>query len=167
MNEIPQQDLAKLASDYQQLIASQQTLLLSTVSTAGSPCASYAPFVQDEQGVYYIYVSELAAHTQNLLHNRQAAILFIRPEAESSNLFARERAVFSCTASVIAKNDKNYTKLLQAMQEKFGAIIEVLRPLTDFHLIALTAETAQYVIGFGKAYTINLADGTLTLITSK
>jgi heme oxygenase (biliverdin-IX-beta and delta-forming) len=167
MNEISQQDLAKLTSDYQKLITSQQTLLLSTVSTAGSPCISYAPYIQDEQGIYYVYISDLAAHTQNLLNNRQASILFIRPEAESSNLFARERAAFSCTASVIAKNEENYTKQLQAMQDKFGSIIEVLRSLDDFHLIALTAEAGQYVIGFGRAYSINIADGTLTLITSK
>ena len=165
MSETSKEDLAKLTSDFQKLITSKQTLLLSTVSTTGFPLISYAPYVQDDNGIYYIYVSELAAHTQNLLTDKQAAILFIRPESESINLFARERAVFNCIASEVARDDENYMIQLQAMQEKFGEVIGVLRSLTDFHLFALNAHRGQYIVGFGQAYSINMADGTLKHIS--
>ena len=58
MNEISKQELEDIGKRYQELMASQQTLLLSTVSANGIPDISYAPFVRDHAGVFYIYVSE-------------------------------------------------------------------------------------------------------------
>ncbi len=62
---------------------SVKTLQLSTLTTEGKPNASYSPFVTDEQGNFYIFISQLASHTQDLLANLQASILLIQDEAES------------------------------------------------------------------------------------
>ena len=161
MYETSNENLTCMAADCRKLIASKMTLLLSTASTESVPEISYAPYVQDRAGDFYIYVSELAAHTANLITNRQASILFIHPESESANLFARERAVFNCSVSELARDDENYTIQLQALQEKFGEVVSVLRSLPDFHLFALTPVSGQYVVGFGRAYSINVVDGTL------
>ena len=95
MNETD--NLTERAIDLQELLATQQTLLLSTASANCVPDLSYAPFVRDQAGCFYIFVSELAGHTANLLNNPQASVMFIRQESETRNLFARERAVFNCT----------------------------------------------------------------------
>ena len=162
MNELNQQELEDITRRYQELIASQQTLLLSTASTNGNPDISYAPFVRDHAGVFYIYVSEMACHTVNLLSNPQASILFIRPESESRNLFARERAVLNCRVQEISRDDAVYADRLQALQEQFGEVVSVLRSLSDFHLFSLRLENGRYVVGFGRAFTINASDGTLS-----
>ena len=162
MNEISQQELEDITRRYRELMASQQTLLLSTASSNGIPDISYAPFVRDHAGVFYIYVSEMACHTVNLLSNPQASILFIRPESESRNLFARERAVLSCSVKEISRDDAVYFDRIQAMQEHFGEVVSVLRSLSDFHLFALRPENGRYVVGFGRAFTLNASDGTLT-----
>lgn len=164
MSEISPEELTNLAKAYRELIASQQTLLLSSVSAENLPQISYAPYVQDQAGTFYIYVSDLARHTVNLLKNRQASILFIRPESESDNLFARERVVFNCRVREVERDDENYNSQLQAMREKFGEVIEVLRSLADFHLLALNPENGQYVVGFGRAFRIKVTDGTLSHI---
>ena len=164
MNEIDITDLSGMSVDCQELIVSKKTLLLSTASSECVPEISYAPYVRDQAGCFYIYVSELAAHTSNLMTNRQASILCIHPESESANLFARERAVFNCSVCELTRNDENYTIQLQALQEKFGEVVSVLRSLPDFHLFALTPVSGQYVVGFGRAYTINVVDGTLSHI---
>jgi len=39
--------------------------------------------------------------------------------------------------------------------------------LSDFHLFALCPESGQYVAGFGRAYTINVEDDTLSPLTKK
>ncbi|SJM92009.1 Pyridoxamine 5'-phosphate oxidase-related FMN-binding protein [Crenothrix polyspora] len=161
MSEINPQELQDLATSYQTLIASRQTLLLSTASASGVPDISYAPFVRDHAGVFYLYVSKMACHTTNLLNNPQASILFIRSESESRNLFARERAVLNCSVQEISRNDAIYPDRLQALQEKFGEVVSVLRSLSDFHLFALRPENGRYVIGFGRAFAINVQDGTL------
>ncbi|WP_340123763.1 HugZ family protein [Methylobacter svalbardensis] len=161
MSEISKQELEDITKRYQELMASQQTLLLSTASANGVPDISYAPFVRDDAGVFYIYVSEMACHTVNLLNNPQTSILFIRSEFESPNLFARERAVLSCSVTEIIRDDAIYAERVQAMQDKFGEVVSVLRSLSDFHLFALRPENGRYVIGFGRAFSINVNDGAL------
>ncbi|MEE7627510.1 pyridoxamine 5'-phosphate oxidase family protein [Methylobacter sp. Wu8] len=161
MAEISKQDLEDITKRYLELMASQQTLLLSTASANGVPDISYAPFVRDDAGVFYIYVSEMACHTVNLLNNPQASVLFIRPESESPNLFARERAVLSCSVTEIIRDTAIYADRIQALQDKFGEVVSMLSSLPDFHLFALRPENGRYVIGFGRAFSINVGDGSL------
>jgi len=141
--------------NYQQLIQSQQTLLLSTVTEQGKPESSYAPYVRDEAGVFYIYVSELASHTKNMLQNQQASILFIQPEKECKNLFARERVIFDCSINEVQREDECYYKQMLIMKEQLGETVELLQSLPDFHLLALTPVNGKYIAGFGKAFSID------------
>lgn len=161
MTENQDADLLDAAEAYRQLIDAQQTLLLSTCSTDLQPDISYAPFVCDEQGDFYIFISQLAKHTHNLLQNPKASILFIEPESGCPNLFARPRVVFNCRARAIAPGDPNHQRQLHALQNKFGNVVALLQTLPDFHLIELTPESGQYVAGFGKAYAIDLQANTL------
>ncbi|SDX16003.1 HugZ family protein [Nitrosomonas communis] len=161
MSEINQQEFDELTNRYRKLIASQKTLLLSTASTDGVPNISYAPFVRDDTGLYYIYVSELASHTVDLLNNPKASIMFICPESESHNLFARERAVLNCIVKEIIQDTEAYTQRIQALQEKFGKVVSVLCALPDFHLFALRQESGRYVAGFGQAFAIDVDNDSL------
>jgi len=151
----------RVNQNYQELVQSQQTLLLSTVSDQGEPECSYAPFIRDSQGIFYIFVSELAIHTKNMLQNERASIMFIQNEKDAKNLFARERAVFDCTISEMEKHDENYNVLLDKMMDELGETVSLLRSLPDFHLLKLTAIKGRYIAGFGQAYTINTADDAL------
>ena len=162
MSEISQQELEDFSQRYHELIASQQTLTLSTASVNGVPDISYAPFVRDHAGVFYIYVSEMACHTANLLSNPQASVLFIRPESKSQNLFARERAVLNCRVKEVSRDTDVYVNQIQALQQKFGEIVSVLSALSDFHLFALRPESGRYIVGFGRAFNINVNDGSLS-----
>jgi len=161
MSETSPQELEDLSKHYRALLASQRTLLLSTASANAVPDISYAPFVRDQAGIFYIYVSEMAGHTANLLNNPRASILFIRPEAESPNLFARERAVLNCSAEEIPRADALYPNLIQALRDSFGEVVSVLHSLPDFHLLALRPLSGRYVLGFGRAFAINVNDDSL------
>ncbi len=154
MNQSAQQK--QQSDNANQLIQKYQTLLISTVSAKGQPECSYAPYVRDQQGVFYIFVSELASHTQNMLDTLQASVMFIQPEQLAQNIFARERVVFECSVQEIQRNESNFDGSLQAMKENFGETIDLLRNLNDFHLLALTPLNGKYVIGFGQAFAINV-----------
>ncbi len=162
MNELSKHELSDLAEAYQNLITSQQTLLLSTVSEKGEPSISYAPYVRDQQGLFYIFTSELAGHTRNLLVNKQAAVMFIQPESESRELFARERATNQCSVEEIAAGNSVYEQQLSVLHQQFGEIVTVLKSLSDFHLFALKPQSGQYVVGFGKAFNINMFESTMS-----
>lgn len=142
-----------------QLISSQKTLLLATRSSTGNADISYAPYLREGQ-VFYIFVSELAKHTQNLLTYPKASIMFIEPETDAANLFARKRLTLECLAAEISRADPAYSSIMDAMTEKFGTTMALLRSLPDFHLLTITPLQGQFVAGFGKAISVN-ADGLL------
>ncbi len=154
-------ELQKLNTQYHELYNSFKTLLLATTQD-GIPEMSYAPFVRDAEGVFYIYISELAQHTANLIANPQASVLFIQDEAQSANLFARARISLSCTAREIAKTDPLYNQQLLTMHTSFGEIIQLLSGLNDFHMFALQPIQGRYVAGFGRAYHIDIRKNCLT-----
>lgn len=164
MSELQSPDFAAITESLRLLLASQQTVLLATANKDGLPDISYAPFVRDETGCFYIYISQLATHTRNLLENPLASLMFIRSESETSNLFARERAIFNGIAEEILPQNENYVKLLDELQTNFGNVLSVLRTLNDFHLYALRPQSGRYVQGFGKAFAVNVADDTVSAI---
>ncbi|MCW9053284.1 MAG: pyridoxamine 5'-phosphate oxidase family protein [Motiliproteus sp.] len=157
-------DLESLAEDARRLQQDQQSLLLATVTATGQPESSYAPYFRDAQGDFYIFVSELATHTGNLIAHPQCSILFIRNEAETRNIFARERLSFECIAVDTPRENKLYGEVLDQMTEQFGEMIKLLRGLPDFHLIKLKPESGRYVVGFGKAYDVDPRTGALSHI---
>ena len=158
MKNVP--DLQKLESDYRALIDSQLTMLLATSSDNGDADISYAPYICLEN-VFYVYVSELAKHTSNMLLRRQASVMFIQPEAEAANPFARQRLVFNCRVAEVGKEESSYSRVLDAMHDRFGEMVGVLRALSDFHLLALAPLQGQYVAGFGKAFGVDVGSGAL------
>ena len=131
-----------------------QTLQLSSLTSEGMPYASYSPFVIDEQGNFYIFISQLAGHTQNLIDNPQASILLIEDEADARQIFARQRISYQCTVEIVTSDEADYLNQLDAMQARFGNVMELLQTLPDFILFRLTPYQGQYVLGFGKAYTL-------------
>lgn len=156
-------DLQKLDADYRALIESQLTLLLATSSDNGDADISYAPYLCVEKA-FYVYVSELAKHTGNMLRFGQASIMFVQPETEAANPFARPRVVFNCRVDEVGRDDARYESLLDGMCNRFGEVIGVLRSLPDFHLLELQPQQGQYVAGFGKAFYIDPESGELQAI---
>jgi heme oxygenase (biliverdin-IX-beta and delta-forming) len=147
-------DPQQLTVLYQQLIDRNKTLILSTGSAQTGAEASYAPYVRD-QLIFYILVSDLASHTANMLDRKQASVLFIEPEDDATNLFARQRVSFNCRVQEVAKKDVLYTQQLDRMQETFGETVSLLRSLNDFHLLQLTPVSGVLVLGFGSAFAID------------
>ena len=92
-----------------QMLSNMKSIILSTVDQRGKPNASYAPSVIDENGSFFIYISTLSKHTQNLLNNSKVSMMIIEDETNSENLFARKR--FTIKGKSEALNEMlKYTK---------------------------------------------------------
>lgn len=153
--------LETFEADYRALIAESRSLILATTSAEGDAEASYAPFLLFENR-YYVFVSQLAKHTGNMRRQRQASILFIQPEVAASNPFARQRLIFNCKIEEVERQQPLFEPLLDAMQQRFGDTVSLLRRLPDFHLLAMTPTQGQYTAGFGKAFEVNIETGMLS-----
>jgi putative heme iron utilization protein len=148
-------DLANLAAEARAFLARFQTLLMATVSTGGAPEASYAPFVRPDDNCFYVYVSGLSRHTGNLDATRRASVLFIEDERDVKQVFARTRLTFDCHAELIEREAERWQPIMQMFQDRFGNVIELIRPLTDFKLFRLRPQCGIYVKGFAQAYRVS------------
>lgn len=148
-------DHATERTAYEEFLATRKTLIISSTDEQGAPFISYAPFVTRD-GRFYLYVSRIAEHYWHLTSNESVSVLLVADEAESPNLFARQRVRFACRVTRLADED-DHEELFEAFRDRFNAsLIDLLRTL-DFSLFELTPSTGRYVVGFGKAYDVDLA----------
>ncbi|MGE9294431.1 MAG: HugZ family protein, partial [Puniceicoccales bacterium] len=129
----PANDLEKIQEQYQEILNSFQSIQLATVSTVCEPTASYSPSVIDDEGNFYIYVSEIADHTPNLLANGQASILIIEDEGTAGQIFARKRLGFKALAKEVDRGSEAWESILDKFVAKFGRVMEHLKTMEDFH----------------------------------
>ncbi|SFB90592.1 hypothetical protein SAMN05660443_0851 [Marinospirillum celere] len=150
-----QPDLETVKADYLAFIQAGRACMLATTSPEGLPEASYAPCFY-HQGSFYIFVSELASHTRNLLQNPHASLLLT--ESQPRNLFACKRATLQVLTQPLDRNSTLTEDILNQMQEHLGDTLALLKQLQDFHLIQLQPQKASYVTGFGKAFELQGQD---------
>ena len=158
--------LSDIARSAHEFIGRQKSLQLATVTSKGLPLASYAPFYRDEDGSFYILVSDLSAHTANLLTGK-ADILIIENESESRQIYARTRLNFPCSVFDIVRRSQQYNELINQLHNCHGEIISTLSALSDFHLLRLIPDEGMFIRGFGQAYTIDPLLTTVVPITPK
>lgn len=142
-------------AEYQNFPQQFASVIISTVNQEGIPNASYTPFVMDDAKNIYIYVSGLAAHTQNIHNHPHVCVLFIEDETQTNQIFARRRLSFDCTATLIERESETWNQVVDQFQQRFGEIIEILRGLGDFRIFRLTPQQGRFVMGFGAAYHIS------------
>jgi putative heme iron utilization protein len=151
METLPLQSVFK---DFEKFISQFKSVILGTLSADSNPEASYAP-VLPYHGKYYIYISELAKHTHNLMTNTQLTLLFLQDEQDAENIFARKRATIKAQAVHITRDSEQWNRIMDAYGNHLGETAKNLRNLQDFHLFELTPLKANFVRGFAQAYELN------------
>ncbi|WP_024850234.1 HugZ family pyridoxamine 5'-phosphate oxidase [Hydrogenovibrio kuenenii] len=155
-----EQEKKPLASVYQDcmaFISEHRSAVLATLSSENMPEASYAPVLVHNH-CYYILISELANHTQNLYKNPAVSLLFIEDEQSAENLFARKRATVKASGKIIARDSETWNTVLPKMSDRLGEMIDFLQTLSDFHLFELQPNSINFVRGFAQAYTLEGPD---------
>ena len=136
------------------LLEEMHSLQLATVGENGMPQCGYTPYLHQAPNSFYIFVSQLAAHTRHLLKNETVAIMIMADERNTSQIFARVRVHYLCDAKRITPDNPDYTIVLDNYEQRHGKMAALLRQLPDFVLFQLKPTSGQFVMGFGKAYTL-------------
>lgn len=145
---------------YTELIAFRdgfRSLELATGS-AEAPLISYAPYLPDGRGGFYIYVSQLAAHTGQLQTSGRCSVMFIEPEDQAEEIFARRRLVYRCDSREIPRGSENWQAIMAGFHARFGDFIDMILPLADFLLFQLSPTGGTFVRGFAQAYQLTGED---------
>ena len=144
----------EIRANIDSLTASRKTLMLATLNAKQQAEISVTPFIK--QGLnFYIFISELASHTQNLKAQPELSIMLIEDEQDTANCFARKRLTYQCQAQEIPRTEANWDKLISEFEAQHGKTVSLLKTLSDFHLFELQAQCGNYVQGFGQAYSLS------------
>ena len=131
-----------------------RSVMMATVNQDGVPEASYAPYVTDDRGSYYVFVSGLARHTHDFKETGHVSLQFIENEDVARNPFARRRLTLLCDVSFVPPGSEQHAEMLGVFTQTFGRFVNTLRGLPDFQLFRLTPRCGLYVRGFGQAFRV-------------
>lgn len=149
-------DQVAIASEIESFKDEFNTILLSSISKDNKPHISYSPLLRYE-GEYYLYVSEVATHCQNLRTNPDSVqAMFIEDESKAKSILARKRLTYDASVTFLSRDalfDKVYDSF-EARVGKSGGVGQV-RSMQDFHLVKLQFKEGRFVKGFGQAYNID------------
>lgn len=137
----------------QKFINSFKSVVLSTIDINNNPFSSYAPYIKVEDK-YYIYISFMAMHYENLDKYPKASLFFIEDENKTSNIFARKRVVLQCNSTKLPRDIQKFEELIKIFEEEHGETVKVLKQMKDFSIFEFKPFYGEAVFGFGEAYNI-------------
>ncbi len=154
MNAKPNEDFKEVLVDYQNYPSEFQSIILATTSSQGCPNASCVPFAMDENKNFYVLVSDLTVHANNLKETKKGSVLFIEDENGAKNIFARKRLNYECSSILIERTNQEWTKIIGLLENRFGERVQFISTFKDFNLFKLMPKEGRFVTGFGKIYDI-------------
>ncbi|MBT8436988.1 MAG: pyridoxamine 5'-phosphate oxidase family protein [Gammaproteobacteria bacterium] len=124
---------------------------LATVAKDTTPEASYAPCILFA-GDYYLFLSQLANHTANLMRNPELGLMLIEDDFEAASAFARQRISLQGRAEPVERDSDCFNSVISLFHQRFGKVMKIIEPLPDFQLFCVRVTSGRFVRGFGQAY---------------
>jgi len=140
-----------------------QSVLLSTVDKDGEPFVSYSPYVEDEEGSFYVFISTAVKHSHNINATGKAHIMFLEDESVTEHIYARRRMYFKAKAEAFTENDEREEKIHELFKKRFQDKVSFFSMMKDSRFYKLTPGEGNFVLGFGAAFKISEDRKTLIL----
>lgn len=133
-----------------QLVFQKSSGVMSTLShnLRGYPFGSVTPYMCDEQGRIYFFISDIAQHTKNLNHDKRMS-LTVFDAAEQGDQNEHGRVTIVGDGSLVSHEhaDNLINKYVTLYPEA-----QSYRNAHDFNLWQLDAIRVRYIGGFGKIF---------------
>lgn len=143
-----------MSKELNEFINSIKSVCINSLDDKEFPFSSYAPFVK-YNGKYYVYLSLMAKHSQNLIINNKCSLLLIEDENNCKNIFARKRVSLQCHSKRFKQNSTEEKEVLEQFKIKFDEeMINTLSSMADFYIFEFSPTYGEAVFGFGKAYNL-------------
>lgn len=142
------------AQTLRELLGTQEVAALGTLHE-GRPYVSMVPFATLPGGTgFVIHVSQLAAHTRDMLLSPPVSLLVVAPPAPDVPAQALARVTIQGRASQYARGTDGHAEAKAAYLARFPQS-EDLFGFADFSLFAIAPESVRFVGGFAQATTIS------------
>jgi len=140
-----------------QLINTQKIASLGTLGQ-GQPLVSMVLYASSaDLSTYYIHISQLAAHTKNIMEHSSVSLMICETVRTKINPQTLARISLMGKASLLSPMSTEYESAKERYLEKYPSA-RMNFQLGDFSLYGIGLETARYVAGFGKAFNLSPDD---------
>lgn len=134
------------------MLSQQRWAALATVGEAGLPAASMVAYAVDSrQGVLYLHLSGLAAHTRELLRQPVAALVLSDCDRGEGDPQQLARLSLRGSVTVVERDATGYDAARLCYLQRLPDA-EQLFDFADFILFRFTVSAARFVGGFGQAH---------------
>ena len=136
------------------LLTSQRIAHLATLR-AGAPMASMTLYLPEADfAAFYVHVSRLAWHTQDMLHDPRVALSIAETDDGRADPFTFMRVSIRGDASQLARdNPALKARWLERFPEQ-----AINFELADFSFWQITPRDARFVAGFGRIHNLSASD---------
>jgi len=142
------------AQALRELLRTQQVAALGTLHD-GQPYVSMVPFAVLPGGAdFIIHVSQLAAHTKDMLLHPQVSLLVIAPPSPDVTAQALARVTIQGQAVPYTEATQGHAGAKAAYLSRFPHSAEMFG-FSDFSLFAVVPGSIRFVGGFAQATTIS------------
>ena len=136
------------------LLRTQQVAALGTLHQ-GQPYVSMVPFAMLPDGSgFVIHVSQLAAHTKDMLLSPQVSLLVVAPPTPECPAQALARVTIQAQALQYTDASPGHAEAKAAYLARFPQSAEMFS-FADFSLFAILPNSIRFVGGFAQATTIS------------
>lgn len=142
------------AQALRELLRTQQVAALGTLHQ-GQPYVSMVPFALLPGGSgFVIHVSQLAAHTNDMLLSPHVSLLVVAPPTPDVPAQALARITVQGRAVQVADTTAGHAEAKAAYLSRFPQSADLFS-FTDFSLFAIWPDSIRFVGGFAQATTIS------------
>lgn len=143
----------ELNTQLAQLLRARKTAALGTLRV-GAPFVSMVPYALAADGSgFIVHVSELAAHTKDMLADARVSLMVSDDEAGAATPLALMRVTIQGDAQRIEGGADELPALRAAYLARFPDA-EPMFGFGDFSIFLIRPETARFVAGFGQAHSL-------------
>jgi heme iron utilization protein len=136
-----------------QLVRGRSVAALGTIH-AGKPFVSMVPFAVGAGGRLVIHISQLAAHTRDILKNPDVSLLIAESETLDKMPQMLARVTLQGRARLLDRDGKSYAPARAAYAARFPDAASLFE-FSDFKLFAINPLSARVIAGFAQAVTIS------------
>lgn len=123
----------------------------------GKPLVTMTPFAVSQvagQEGFLIHVSQLSAHTRDMMQSADVSLMIMEPEGAADSVLATPRVTVACTAYRVERESAEWENLARAYLDAIPDALPLL-DFADFHFFLLDPQSARFVAGFAQAFNVS------------
>jgi putative heme iron utilization protein len=139
------------------LVSNSRVASLGTLHDGGPFVSMVLAAPDPSHSVWFIYVSRLSGHTQDLLRDRRASLMLAMPDAGGKDPQQLARLTLVGEATELESGSPEEASAKEIYLGKFPHMAEIVGQLGDFSFWVIRPKSARFVGGFARAFTLDPA----------